>query len=126
MLIIVFVYDFIYLKIIYIRKNYIYILGCCDRSKKFVSLCCGDTMQLKVILGKNVKYHRYRKKLTQERLAEIINVSSNYVGRLERGQHNPSLEKIDKISKALGIKAFELFVERDDYNSLPDRVNLVK
>ena len=85
---------------------------------------CGDTMKLKTILGKNVKYHRYRKRLTQERLAEILNVSPNYVGRLERGQHSPSLEKIEMISKALDIKAFELFVERDDYNNIPDRVNL--
>ncbi len=81
-------------------------------------------MRLKTILGKNVKYHRYRKKLTQEKLAEVLNVSSNYVGRLERGQHSPSLDKIEKIAKALDVKAFELFLERDDYNNLPDRVNL--
>lgn len=81
-------------------------------------------MKLKTILGKNVKYHRYRKNLTQERLAEILEVSPNYVGRLERGQHSPSLDKIERIAKALGIKAFELFLERDDFNNLPNRVNL--
>lgn len=81
-------------------------------------------MKLKIILGKNVKYHRYRKKLTQEKLAEILNVSPNYVGRLERGQHSPSLDKIERIAQALNIKAFELFLERDDFNDLPNRVNL--
>ncbi len=81
-------------------------------------------MKLKTILGKNVKYHRYRKKLTQENLAEVLSVSPNYVGRLERGQHSPSLEKIENIAKALDIKAFELFLERDDYDNLPERVNL--
>lgn len=81
-------------------------------------------MKLKTILGKNIKYHRYRKKLTQEQLAELLETSSNYVGRLERGQHSPSLEKIDKIAKALDIKAFELFLERDDLDNLPNRVNL--
>ena len=50
-------------------------------------------MNLKTILGKNVKYYRYRKKYTQEQLAEILDVSTNYIGRLERGQHSPSLEK---------------------------------
>lgn len=84
----------------------------------------GDTMKLKTILGKNIKYHRYRKNLTQEKLAELLGTSPNYVGRLERGQHSPSLEKIDKIAKALDIKAFELFLERDDFNNLPNRVNL--
>ena len=53
-------------------------------------------MKLKTILGKNVKYHRYRKNYTQEKLAELLQVSPNYVGRLER----------------------------DDFNNLPDRVNL--
>lgn len=81
-------------------------------------------MKLKTILGKNIKYHRYRKRLTQEKLAEVLNVSSNYVGRLERGQHSPSLEKIEKIANALNVKAFELFLERDDYDNLPNRVNL--
>ena len=81
-------------------------------------------MKLKTILGKNVKYHRYRKNYTQEKLAELLQVSPNYVGRLERGQHSPSLEKIERIAKTLDIKPFELFVERDDFNNLPDRVNL--
>lgn len=58
-----------------------------NRIIKSYHIICGDTMRLKTILGKNVKYHRYRKKLTQEQLAEVLNVSSNYVGRLERGQH---------------------------------------
>lgn len=82
-------------------------------------------MRLKTILGKNVKYHRYRKKITQEKLAELLNVSPNYVGRLERGQHSPSLDKIERIAKALEIKPFELFLERDDFDDLPDRVNLL-
>lgn len=81
-------------------------------------------MKLKTILGKNVKYHRFIKKYTQEQLAELLGVSPNYVGRLERGQHSPSLDKIEKLAKALNIKAFELFVERDDFDKLPSRVNL--
>lgn len=81
-------------------------------------------MKLKTILGKNVKYHRYRKNFTQERLAELLKVSPNYIGRVERGQHSPSLEKIENIAKALGIKPFELFLERDDFDNLPNRVNL--
>lgn len=81
-------------------------------------------MKLKTILGKNVKYHRYTKNFTQEYLAELLQVSPNYIGRLERGQHSPSLEKIEKIAKLLGIKPHELFLERDDLNNLPNRVNL--
>lgn len=82
-------------------------------------------MKLKTLLGKNVKYYRFRKKLTQERLAEIMNVSPNYIGRLERGQHSPSLEKIETIAKVLEIEPFELFLKRADIDKIPDRVNLV-
>ena len=83
-------------------------------------------MKSKVVLGKNVKFFRFRKQYTQEKLAEVLNVSANYIGRLERGQHSPSLDKIDKIAEALNIKPFELFVERKDYNNLPSRVNVTK
>ena len=81
-------------------------------------------MNLKIILGKNVKYHRFKMNYTQEKLAEKLGVSSNYIGRLERGQHSPSLTKIEMIAKALNIKPFELFIERDDIDNLPLRVNL--
>ena len=74
----------------------------------------GDMMNLKIILGKNIKFYRYKNRLTQEKLAEILDVSPNYIGRIERGQHNPSLEKITKIAYALNIEVFQLFIERND------------
>lgn len=46
-------------------------------------------MKLKALIGKNVKYYRYRENLTQEQLAEKTKSSVNYIGRLERGQHKP-------------------------------------
>ena len=80
-------------------------------------------MALKITLGKNVKYYRYKKRLTQEGLAKILDSSANYIGRLEHGQHSPSLEKIENIAKTLDIQAFKLFMEKEKYN-LPNRVNL--
>ena len=81
-------------------------------------------MNLKILIGKNVKYYRYKEKLTQEKLAEKIKSSVNYIGRLERGQHNPSVEKLEKIATALNIEPYELFIKRNDLDSLPMRVNL--
>ncbi len=82
-------------------------------------------MELKTILGKNVKYYRYQKHLTQEQLAEDMDVSSKYIGRLEQGQHTPSLEKIENIAIALDIEAYKLFIPDTANHKLPDRVNLV-
>ena len=81
-------------------------------------------MNLKILIGKNVKYYRYKEKLTQEKLAEKIKSSVNYIGRLERGQHNPSVEKLEKIATALNIEPDELFIKRNDLDSLPMRVNI--
>lgn len=81
-------------------------------------------MNLKILIGKNVKYYRYKEKLTQEKLAEKIKSSVNYIGRLERGQHNPSVEKLEKIATALNIEPYELFIKRNDLDSLPLRVNI--
>lgn len=66
------------------------------------------------------------KGLTQEGLAEKINVSTNYIGRLERGQHNPSLKKIDNIARCLDIEAYQLFMKDTAKEKLPSRVNLTK
>ena len=82
----------------------------------------GDLMNLKMILGKNTTYYIYKKRLTQEALAEILDVSPNYIVRLEHGQHNPSLDKVQNIAKALDVLPFMLFKEKENYN-LPSRVN---
>lgn len=80
-------------------------------------------MGLKHTFGKNLKYFRYRKKLTQAKLSEKINVSVNYLGRLERGKHSADFDVIEKLAKALEIQPFELFLEPKD-NKLPRRVDM--
>lgn len=51
--------------------------------------------------GKNVKIERVKKDLTQEQLAEIMNISQNYLSRIELGKENMSLGKILELSKFL-------------------------
>ena len=53
--------------------------------------------------GKNVKIERIKKKLTQEQLAEIMNVSQNYIANIERGKANMSLVKIYELSNYLNV-----------------------
>lgn len=53
--------------------------------------------------GKNVKIERIKKDLTQEKLAEIMNVSQNYIANIERGKENMSLGKVLELSKHLNI-----------------------
>lgn len=59
--------------------------------------------------GKRIKQLRKERKLTQEDLADLIEVDRSYMGFVERGERNPTLDKIAKITKALKITLSELF-----------------
>jgi len=58
--------------------------------------------------GEQVKKKRYLAGLSQEELAEKLNIHRTYMSFIERGQRNPSLLMIFKISRALKIKLPEL------------------
>jgi len=61
--------------------------------------------------GNMLKRFRLRKKLTQEKLAEMTGLSNVYISGIERGKHNPSLDTIHSLAVALGIEAGELLGE---------------
>lgn len=61
--------------------------------------------------GKKLKFLRLEKGLTQLELAEILDMSPNFVGMIERGERNTTVENIFKIARALGIKPSNLFEE---------------
>lgn len=56
-------------------------------------------------VGGNIRKYRQIKKLRQEDLAELTNLSPNYIGMIERGEKIPSLETLIAIVNALGISA---------------------
>jgi len=47
--------------------------------------------------------------MTQEDLAEKVNLSRAYIGYIEQGRNTPSLETLEKIAKALRVKLPDLF-----------------
>lgn len=82
-------------------------------------------MNLKQVFGNNVKYYRYQRKYTQEKLAELTELNLSYLSQIQNGNYGPSFEKIELIAKVLKIESFELFIKRD-YSNIPTRVNLKK
>lgn len=56
-------------------------------------------------IGKNIRKYRLMKKLRQEDLAEKADLSTNYIGAIERGEKIPSLETFILIINALGVSA---------------------
>ena len=62
-----------------------------------------------VEFGKRVKELRLKKGLSQEAFAFEIGVHRTYMGFIERGERNPTLLNIYKISRALGVKLPNIF-----------------
>ena len=61
--------------------------------------------------GKNLKHIRIEHDLTQLELAEILDMSPNFIGMIERGERNTTVENVYKIARALNIKPEDLFKE---------------
>jgi transcriptional regulator with XRE-family HTH domain len=58
---------------------------------------------IKKQIGESIKAHRQKQKLSQEELADICGLHRTYIGSVERGERNISLENIVAISRALKI-----------------------
>ena len=59
--------------------------------------------------GKRLKALRIERNLTQLELAEILDMSPNFIGMIERGKRNTTVENIFKIARALNTKPHTLF-----------------
>lgn len=69
-------------------------------------------------LGERIRIARKKRKLSQEKLAEICSISTAHIGHIERGTRIPSLETLYKISKELDISLDYLFF--DSKNDIDD------
>ncbi len=56
-------------------------------------------------IGKNIRKYRTSKGLRQEDVAERANLSTNYIGMIERGEKTPSLETFINIVNAIGVSS---------------------
>ncbi len=61
--------------------------------------------------GKRLKSLRTDRDLTQLQLAEILDMSPNFIGMIERGERNTTVENVFNIARALGVKPSNLFEE---------------
>lgn len=66
------------------------------------------------IVGKNIRFFRRTRGITQEMLAEKADVSGSYVGYLERGEKSPSLELLAKIAAILQVDPAGLLAIPED------------
>jgi DNA-binding XRE family transcriptional regulator len=70
----------------------------------------GGIMDYQKILGENIHSLRLKCQITQEQLAELCDLHRTYVGAMERGERNVSLNNIVKVAQALNVTPAELLV----------------
>lgn len=77
-------------------------------------------------LGARIKDVRKSRGLSQERLAEKVDISPRYLSRLEVGQQIPSIETLAGLAEALEVQLWELFAFGPDGTLKQLRVTMRK
>ncbi|MBE5778981.1 MAG: helix-turn-helix transcriptional regulator [Clostridiales bacterium] len=73
-------------------------------------------MDIVKVFGSNVRKYRTLQGISQERFAEMCGLHRTYISAVECYRRSISLENIQRISDALGIKPYLLLIEEDDTN----------
>lgn len=60
-------------------------------------------------LGQKIRVERQRRKMSQERLAELADLNRNFIGMVERGESNITVKNLENISKAFNMDIKDLF-----------------
>jgi transcriptional regulator with XRE-family HTH domain len=66
-------------------------------------------MDIRRVVGENVRRYRLAAKLSQEELAARMGFEQEYVSKLEAGKRNPTITTIWHAALALKIKPADLF-----------------
>jgi transcriptional regulator with XRE-family HTH domain len=69
--------------------------------------------KVQVTFGAAVRAHREALLLTQEQLAELADLHTNYVSSVERGERNVGLHNVVRLGYALGVPISELLTPLD-------------
>ena len=55
-----------------------------------------------------IKFERIKRNLSQEQLAELADLNRNTIGNIERGIASPTVDTLEKLSKAFNISVIDL------------------
>lgn len=73
---------------------------------------------IKKKLGQRIQEVRKSRKLTQDKMAELIGIEPTNFSKIETGKNYPTSENLQKIADALCVEVHELFEFDEDKNSI--------
>jgi|APGre2960657444_1045066.scaffolds.fasta_scaffold157963_1 transcriptional regulator with XRE-family HTH domain len=68
-------------------------------------------MDIKEVIGNNIKRHRIDKNLSQEQLANDSEIDRTYLQSIEKGKRNVSINVLIRLSSALNVQLIKLLEE---------------
>ena len=84
-------------------------------------------MDLKALFGQNLKKLRSERGLTQECLAESLELNSRQISKIETGEHLPSAKTLEKLCEVLNVLPQELFTfDREKTKSVSKELLLIR
>jgi transcriptional regulator with XRE-family HTH domain len=78
---------------------------------------------LRDILAYNLKENRKKCGYSQAKLAEIANITTQYIAMIEVSRKFPTPEMLDRLANALKIEAYELFVVKPSPEDAMERLH---
>lgn len=63
----------------------------------------------RTLIGKQIRTLREKKGLTLNQLALMIGTERSYLGKIETGRVNTSIDKLERIAKGLDMTLFDFF-----------------
>ena len=83
-------------------------------------------MNIKLLLGKRIQELRKERKISQDKLAEIIGIEANNLSRIENGKNYPTPDNLYKISLALNVSIDKLyqFTHHKSYSEIKEEIIL--
>jgi transcriptional regulator with XRE-family HTH domain len=85
-----------------------------------------ESKNLRRTLGKNLRFFRQKKGLSQAQLAELCDISRNYIAEIETENKTPSFTRFERLADALGVEPYELLLPEDRVKTLDQRNTLVR
>lgn len=72
-------------------------------------------MNLKQIVGMNLKYYRYKSGLSQEKFYTSFNLNPKYLANIERGEENITFDYVEELAEKIGVNPNDLIIYNEDH-----------
>jgi len=101
-------------------------IPCNGRSSKLktADILLGMKVNEKQLLGKRIKRLRNRLGLTQDALAEHVQISPKYLSNIEQGRENPTIDTLLRLALSLKVEPWEMFMfeQESDTKTLQEKI----